>query len=155
MLVFRVCGVRQNLYVYSLYRNHDLDNQIFDCLLASMAAVQADDVRASFLFVGDLNGHHQEWLGSSTMNSHGVAAFDFATVSGCDQFVVGPTHARGGTLDLLMTDVTDLVQVAVVAPIGNSDHSSLSAVISMGQAVPNLCVRRKVFLKHQVNWNTV
>ena len=39
--------------------------------------------------------------------------------------------------------------------IGNSDHSSLSAVISTAQAVPNLCVSRKVFLKHQVNWNTV
>ena len=25
----------------------------------------------------------------------------------------------------------------------------------MVQAVPNLCVSRKVFLKHQVNWNTV
>ena len=24
----------------------------------------------------------------------------------------------------------------------------------MAQAVPNLCVSRKVFLKHQVNWNT-
>ena len=57
------------------------------------------------------------------------------TTSGCDQMVVGPTHARGGTLDLLMTDVPDLVRVSVVAPIGNSDHSSLSAVISMAQAV--------------------
>ena len=46
MLVFRVCHVRQNLYVYSLYRNHDLDDRIFDCVLASMAAVQAEDVRA-------------------------------------------------------------------------------------------------------------
>ena len=53
-----------------------------------------------------------------------------------------------------MTDVPDLVRVAVVAPIC-SDHSSLSAVISMAQAVPNLRVSRKVFLKHQVNWNTV
>ena len=53
--------------------------------------------------MGDLNGHHQEWLRSTTTNRHGVAAFDFATVSGCDQLVVGPTHARGGTLDLLMT----------------------------------------------------
>ena len=70
MLDFRVCGVRQNLYVYSLYRKTDLDNRIFDCLLASMAAVQAEDVRASFLFVGDLNGHHQEWLGSTTTNGH-------------------------------------------------------------------------------------
>ena len=93
MLVFRVCGVRQNLYVYSLYRNPDPDHLIFDCL-PSMAAVQAEDVRASFLFVGDLNGHHQEWFGSTTTNRHGVAAFDFTTVSGCDQLVVGPTHAR-------------------------------------------------------------
>ena len=56
MLVFMVCGVRQNPYVYSLYRNPNLDDRIFDCLLASMAAVQAE---ISFLFVGDLNGHHR------------------------------------------------------------------------------------------------
>ena len=155
MLAFRVCGMKQNLYVYSLYRNPDLDDRIFDCLLASMAAVKSEDVRASFLFVGDLGHHHQEWLCSTNTNRHGVAAFDFATVFGCNQLVVGPTHARGGTLDLLMTDVPDLVRVAVLAPVGNSDHSSLSAVISMAQAIPNLCVSRKIFLKNQVNWNTV
>ena len=66
--------------------------------------------------MGDLNGHQQEWLGSTTTNRHGVAAIDFATVSGCDQLVIGPTHARGGTLDLLMTDVPDIVRVAVEAP---------------------------------------
>ena len=54
-----------------------------------------------------------------------------------------------------MTDVPDLVRVSVVALIGKSDHSSLSAVISMAHGVPKLCVSRKVFLKHQVNWNTV
>ena len=82
-------------------------------------------MHASFIFVGDLNGHHQERFGSTTTSRHGVAAFDFSTVSGCDQLVVGPTHARGGTLDLLMTDVPDLVPGFFVAPIGNSDHSSL------------------------------
>ena len=142
--------MRQNLYVYSLYRNPDLDNQIFYCLLASMAAVQTEDIRVSFLFFREFNGHHQEWLSSTTENRHGLAAFDFSIVSGCDQLVVGPTHARGGTLDLMMTDVPDLVWVAVVVPIGNLDHSSLSAVISMAQAVPNLCVRRKIFLKHSI-----
>ena len=138
--------MRQNLYVFNPYRNPDLEDLIFDCLITSMAAVQAEDVRASFLFVGDLNGHHQEWLGSTTRNGHGVTAFDFATVSGCDQLVVGPTHARDGTLDLLMTDVPDILRVFGVAPIGNSDYCSMSAVISMAQAVPNLCVSRKVFL---------
>ena len=76
--------------------------------IASMAAVQAEDVRASFLFVGDLNGYHLEWLGSTTTNSHGVAAFDFTIVSGCDQFT---THATRISLylsinnsNLLLTD---------------------------------------------------
>ena len=64
-------------------------------------------------------------MGSVMTNSNGVAAFVFATVSGCDQLVVGPTHSRGGILDLLITDVPDLIQVAVVALIGDSDHSSL------------------------------
>ena len=129
MLVFRVCGAGQNFYVFSLYRNLDLDDRIYDCLLTAMAAVKAADARASFLFVGNLNGHHQEWLGSTTTNRHCVAALDVTTVSGCDQLVIGPTHARAGTLDLLMTDIRDLVRVAVVAPLGSSDHSSLSIAI--------------------------
>ena len=103
MLVFRVCGARQNFYMSSLYCNPDLDDQIYECLLTAMAAVQAVDSLASFHFVGDLNGQHQEGLGSITTNRHGVAALDFATVSGCDQLGIGQTHARGGTLDRLMT----------------------------------------------------
>ena len=51
--------VRDRTYVFCLYRNPDLDDRIFDCLLTSMAAVQAEDV-------GDLNGHHREWLVSRT-----------------------------------------------------------------------------------------
>ena len=42
-----------------------------------------------------------------TTKRHYVVTFEFATVSGCDQLVIGLTHARGGTLDLLMTDVPD------------------------------------------------
>ena len=63
-----------------------------------MAAVQAADERASFLFVDDLNGPYEEWLGSTITNRHGVAAIDFAIVSGCDHLVIGPTHACRGTL---------------------------------------------------------
>ena len=52
MLVFRVCGARHNFYVFSLYRNPDLDDRIYDCLLTAIAAVQAADARASsFLWV--------------------------------------------------------------------------------------------------------
>ena len=39
IMVFMVCGVRQNLYVFSLYHNPNLDDWIFYCLLASISAV--------------------------------------------------------------------------------------------------------------------
>ena len=94
--------------MFSLYRNPDLNDRIFNCLQVLMAAVQAEDIRASFMFVGDFNGHHQEWLGSTTTNRHGVAAFDSATVSGSDQLAVSPTQVRGGTLDLLITVGIDI-----------------------------------------------
>ena len=57
-----------------------------------MAAIQAEDVRASFLFMGDLDLHRQDWMGSSTTYRHGVEAFGFATLSGCNHLVVGRIH---------------------------------------------------------------
>ena len=54
-----------------------------------------------------------------------------------------------------MNAVPDLVRVAVVAPLGRSDHSSLSIAISIAQAISNLCVSRRVLLKHRVNWTAV
>ena len=76
-----------------------------------MAAILAEDVRISFPFVGEFNGHHQEWLGSTTTKRHGISGFDFATVSGCDKLVIGPTRARGGTHDPLIIDAPDLVRM--------------------------------------------
>ena len=64
MLVFRICGVKQKLYVFSLHRNPDLDDRIFNCLVPAMAAVQAEGVRASLVFEADFTCHHQKWLSS-------------------------------------------------------------------------------------------
>ena len=60
MLGFREWGARQNFCVFSLYPNPGLHDRIYECLLTATAAVQEAGVRASFLFMGDLNGHHQE-----------------------------------------------------------------------------------------------
>ena len=76
--------MRKNLYVFRLKNTHDQDDPVSDCLLTSMAAMQAEDMHGSFLFVCDLNVHDQEWLGSMTTNCHGVETFDFTTVSSCD-----------------------------------------------------------------------
>ena len=60
MLVFMVCGERQNIYVFSLYRHPNLDDRIHECILTSMAAEETEDASVSFLITGDLSGHHLE-----------------------------------------------------------------------------------------------
>ena len=45
--------VRDRTFMCTVFIATLTDDRIFDCLLASMAALQAQDVRASFLFVGD------------------------------------------------------------------------------------------------------
>ena len=57
--------------------------------------------------------------GSPRTDRSGLAAMDFSSESGCEQLVHGPTHVLGGALDLLFTDVPELVDVSVVAPIGS------------------------------------
>ena len=117
IVIFRVCGVRQNFYVFSLYRNHELDDRIF------------------FKF---------------ECPSSGVAGFYH--------------HELSWSCNFWLRNCLRLRSVGGLSPVANRLkwlHSSLSAVISMAQAcawailVPNLCVSKKVFLKHQVNWITV
>ena len=85
-----------------------------------MARVQSVDDKAVFVFFGDANAHHSEWLKSvSPTDRHGHGALDFCNLSGCEQLVRCPTHIAGHRLDLVMTDV----QVDVVGtPLGTSDH---------------------------------
>lgn len=156
VLILKVCGRHSNFYLFSVYRNPDLDDQIFDCLLNSMAVIQGNDRKAAFLFVGDFNAHHREWLNSvSPTDCHGRRALDFSTESGCDQLIRKSTHRSGNMLDLIFTDVPGVVSSNVGAPIGTSDHSFVSATIQTEQIVPQLSFTRKVYLKSQGNWGGV
>ena len=89
----KICCRHTNFYVLSVYRNPHNDDSIYECLLTSMAEAQSRDAKESFVFVGDFNAHHVEWLESvSDTDVHGTAAHDFAFASGCRQLVDGPTH---------------------------------------------------------------
>ena len=154
--IVKVCGGHSNFYIFSIYRNPDANDSIFDCLLSSMASIQQNDVRSSFLFLGDFNAHHREWLNSiSPTNCHGLSAYDFSSVSGCDQLVDEPTHVSGNCLDLIFTDVPGVVTSCVGSPIGTSDHSYISATVRTRQLVPDISISRKVYLKSRANWNGI
>ena len=79
----------------------------------------------SFLFVGDVNVHHEEWHGSSTTNLPGRAASAFASSSGWEHIFIEPAHIDGGLLGLVLTDVPDIVEVRVGSPVGTTDHIAI------------------------------
>ena len=64
--IIKMCGKHNNFYLFYVYWNPDADDGIFDCLLVSrpMTAIQKNDRKASFVFIGDFNAHRKEWLNS-------------------------------------------------------------------------------------------
>ena len=121
--------------------------------MSGMARIQLKDNRAVFCFVSDFHCYHNDWLGSSRTDSHGISARDFASLTDCRQLVTGATHRFGGVLDLVLTNVPDLCNVQVGSPIGNSDHSYLSVILTTNVRVPSFCVSRTVYQKSRVNWD--
>ena len=52
-----------------------------------MGAMPARDVSDSFAFMGDMNNHHREWLGSTTTNRYGFTALNIAKISSCNKLL--------------------------------------------------------------------
>ena len=94
--VFRICTMINNFYDYAFYPNPGHDGSLYDCLLDSMAWVQSVDDKVVFVFVGDVNTQHSEWLESvSPTDRYGRNALDFCNLSGCEKLVRSPTHIAG------------------------------------------------------------
>ena len=51
VIVVGICSSSHNFYVFSLYRNADLSDNIFDRLLTAMTKVQSVDRKVPFLFM--------------------------------------------------------------------------------------------------------
>ena len=93
--MFHICSRINNFNVYEFYHNPGHDGSLYDCLLDSKARVQSVDDKEVFVFVGDANAHHSEWLESvSPTDQHGRDTLDFFNLSGCEQLGHSPTHFR-------------------------------------------------------------
>ena len=88
-------------------------------------------------------------------DDRGRDCLDFITLIDCTQIVEGPTHIAGGRLDLVLTDVPDLVKVSTHCSIGTSDHSHLRVVVTLNKRVPQVCCSRRVLLKSRINCGAV
>ena len=146
MLVVRVSGRLSNYYIFGIYRSANAD----DCLIAKLEAVQQSDSRATFVLTGGFNPHNKVW-GSPSTSSSGQAALDFVSSPGCTQLVAEPTHKSGGVLDLVFTDVRDIVNVTLCDKFGNSDRHALKLGITVTQIVQLVVSDRMVYLKNRVD----
>ena len=63
--------------------------------------------------------------------------------------VTEPTHIDGGVFDLVLTNVSDVVEVRVGSPVGTLDHS---AVFNRCCKAANFSPRQVVYLKNSVDW---
>ena len=154
--MFRINSWINNFHVYAFYRNPGHDGSLYDCLLDSMAQVQLVDDKAVFVFVGDANAHHSEWLEAiSPTDREGRDALGFCNLSGCEQLVGCPTQIAGNRLDLMMTNAPDIVDVFVGTPQRTFNHCCVSCVLWVEHYVPEYNVRSTFFLKYRPNWDNV
>ena len=56
-----------------------------------------------------------------------------------------PTQSAGNRLDLVMTDIPDIVDEVVSTPLGTSDHCFVSCMLRVEQSAPEYNVRSTVF----------
>ena len=121
-----------------------------------MVRVQSVDDREVSVFVGDAYAHHSEWLESvAPTDRHERDTRDFFNLSGSEQLVRYPSHIAGNRLNIVMTDVPDIVDVVVGTPLDTSDQCFVSCVLRVEQSEPVYNARSTVFLTYRANWDSV
>lgn len=141
-----------NLYFCCTYRRPSANDSVFECLAEAVSKIQEIDKKSCFVFMGDYNAHHEEWLGSTCTDIHGEAALQFCYTLGLSQLVGESTHAGGGRLDLVMTDLAG-VKVSVLPPIGSSDHSCIDINVKFPGLVLEKPIKRLIYLYQKADWN--
>ena len=102
------------------------------------------------LLVGDMNVHHSRWLSSHSTTPAGEALRGTAADWGMKQLVRGPTHEHGNRLDLVLTNVPDIVTAAVGERI--TDHNMVLARLRL--RVPKAeTIKRSVHDYTKADWD--
>ncbi|KAK6051837.1 hypothetical protein COOONC_10658, partial [Cooperia oncophora] len=112
----------------NIYRSPSCLGESFSKLLKCIGDLTACEY--SCALVGDFNLPDIEWASNPTCSSTMSKSFlDLCSNYGYLQLVKSPTR-QGNTLDLILCNDPSLISdVAIHAPIGTSDHCSLSAAL--------------------------
>ena len=75
---------------------------------------------------------------------------DFSSSFGCEQMVTEPAHIDGGDLDLVLTDVQDLVEILVGSSVWTSNYCSIFIDVFLEYRQANCILRKYLNLSVQI-----
>jgi endonuclease/exonuclease/phosphatase family metal-dependent hydrolase len=88
------------------------------------------------IIIGDFNLPGIDWKNEQARDAKGKLLLETAVEEGLQQLVDFPTHTKGNTLDLLLTNCPDkVIKVSDSGRLGRSDHCMLKVVLDFE---PNL-----------------
>ena len=120
----------EKLVIGAVYRSGSLSGH--DVSFLEYLNDQLDSIRthgSHILLAGDFNVHSKSWLGSTKTTPAGEYTEELCSAHGLWQHV--PCATRGSNLlDLVLSDLGDLVSVSLTNPIGSSDHLTLLVTIA-------------------------
>ena len=135
-----------------------------DCLSDSISKILESYPDSEIIVAGDFNIHNSNWLHHSSHTSReGLYVELFAENNNLKQLVKEPTYFPNvegqcqNILDLFMTSDPEKYEVHNLAPLGNSDHMTISASFSysptMSASIP--APKRKLWLYAKADWRAL
>ena len=138
------------MFIFCIYRPPSADVSIYDAITDKIDAIQEIHPKSEVIVLGDMNAHHEEWLGGRKTDTHGDSAFQFAVLNNLHQLVDLPTRTgkdgECSKLDLFLTTSSGNHVVTVSAPLGSSDLSVVSTLANYRLPTLSKASKRKVWL---------
>ena len=139
-------------------RDHTLSG--LESISSSISSILAHHPQSEIVVAGDFNVHNTEWLVFSNHTSpEGLDVELFSNFNNLTELVESPTHfpcVAGqaiNLLDLFLTSHPEQYEVKVIAPLGNSDHCTISAISPLESSpVSPAAPKRLVWLYDRADW---
>ena len=129
-VAFKVLTTGEPVNIVLTYRPPNSNRENFNKLLDILSKLPRDTV-----LIGDINIPHVDWT-SGRGDARGRELFNTVLEENLEQLVNFPTHNKGSTLDLVITNMADkIVSVHDDGKLGRSDHSIITVDVKVSKTI--------------------
>ena len=122
---FKVGERKEELQVYLVYRSPNAPEDQMEKLVELV-----NQTERSSILLGDFNLPVIDWTEGTAAGPAARSFLEACMESNLEQLVTFPTHVRGNTLDLLLTNMSgNILEVSDQGRLGNSDHTMILVTV--------------------------